>query len=30
MLKEDREMATDLNAARIFLDDIDEFLHNLL
>ena len=30
VLKEDREMATDLNAAREFLDDIDEFLNNLL
>jgi len=30
VLKEDREMATDLNAAREFLDDIDEFLEKLL
>ena len=30
VLKEDREMATDLNAARAFLDDIDEFLDKLL
>ena len=30
VLKEDREMAVDLNAAREFLDDIDEFLDNLL
>ena len=30
MLKEDREMATDLNAAHAFLDEIDEFLEDLL
>jgi histidine ammonia-lyase len=30
VLQEDREMATDLNAAREFLDDIDEFLDKLL
>jgi len=30
VLKEDREMAVDLNAAHEFLDDIDEFLDNLL
>ena len=29
MLKEDREMATDLNAARAFLDEIDVFLEDL-
>lgn len=29
-LKEDREMAPDLNAARAFLDEIDEFLEDLL
>jgi histidine ammonia-lyase len=29
VLKEDREMAPDLNAARAFLDDIDEFLKDL-
>jgi histidine ammonia-lyase len=29
VLQEDREMATDLNAAREFLDDIDEFLEQL-
>ena len=30
VVKEDREMATDLNDAREFLDDIDEYLNNLL
>ena len=30
MLKEDREMATDLNAAYRFLDDIDPYLKDLL
>jgi histidine ammonia-lyase len=30
MLKEDRELAPDLNTAREFLDDMDEFLENLL
>ena len=29
-LKEDREMAADLKAAREFLDGIDEFLEDLL
>jgi histidine ammonia-lyase len=30
VLKEDREMAPDLNAAREFLDDMDAFLEDLL
>ncbi len=29
-LREDREMATDLNAAHAFLDEIDSFLEDLL